>query len=43
MIGVDESFRLLDVYLEIASTVEEGVFAIDLDDTEIIGHADGEE
>ena len=43
MTGIDESFRLLDVYLEIASTVEEGVFAVDLDDTKIICSADSEE
>src|SRR5271163_3558537 len=43
MIGVNESFRLLDIYLKIASTVEEGVFAVDLDDTKIICSADGEE
>ena len=43
MIGVNESFRLLDIYLEIASTVEEGIFAVELDDTEIICSADGEE
>ena len=40
MIGVDESFRLWEVYLKIASTVEE---AVDLDDTKIVGCADGEE
>ena len=43
MIGVNESFRLLDIYLKIASTVEEGIFAVDLDDTKIICSADGEE
>ena len=41
MIGVDEPFRLLDVYFEIASTVEEGVFAVDLDDVKIVGCEDG--
>src|SRR5271156_67395 len=43
MIGVNESFRLLHVYLEITSTVEEGVLAIDLGDTKIVCGTDGEE
>jgi hypothetical protein len=43
MIGINESFRLLDVYLEIALTVEERVFAVDLDDAKIVCSADGEE
>ena len=42
MIGVNESFRLLDVDLEVALTVEEGVFAVDLDDAKIVCSADGE-
>jgi len=42
MIGVNESFRLLDVDLEVALTVEEDVFAVDLDDTKIVCSADGE-
>src|SRR5271155_3279605 len=41
--SVNESFRLLHVYLEITSTVEEGVLAIDLGDTKIVDGADGEE
>ena len=43
MIGVGKSLRLLHVDLEIASTVEEGVFAVDLRDAEIVGSADGKE
>ena len=43
MIGVNESFRLLNVDLEVAFTVEKGVFAVDLDDAKVICSADGEE
>ena len=43
MIGLNESFRLLDVDLEVASTVEERVFAIDLDDAKVVCSANGEE
>ena len=43
MIGVNESFRLLDVDLEVALTMEERVFVVDLDDMKIVCSADGEE
>ena len=41
VIDVDESFGLLDVYFEVASAVEEGVFAVNLDDAKIVGSANG--
>ena len=43
MINVDKSFRLLNVDLEVALTVEEGIFAVDLSNAEIVGSTDSDE
>lgn len=43
MIDIDEAFRLLDVYFEIAWTVKKDILTVDLDDAKIIGSADDEE
>jgi len=42
MINIDEIFKLLNIYFEIASIVKKDVFAIDLNDTKIINRANDE-
>jgi len=42
MIYVDEAFGLVEVYVEVAFAVEKRVFAVHLDDVEIVHCADRE-
>jgi len=42
MICVDEAFGLPDVYVEVTFTVEKHIFAVHLDDAEIVRCADRE-
>jgi hypothetical protein len=39
---VYKPFRLEDVYVEIALSLKEGVFAIDVEDVEVVGSSNGE-